>query len=277
MVTDLGPLAPRRHDPVTVLAIAALVYVLAIVTHEGLGHAVTCVAVGGVLRGVSSSWCDCAADALSPWAGRAVNAAGTLANLAIAALMLGVQRWRAPATGPLAYFVWLTFTVNGLMGAGYLMVDPIFGFGDWTAFLAGLSGTGAFRVLLSAIGLGLTMLGFRRASQTLIPFVGTAPLQALPGARLLCWVPWAGAGGLLLTGGAALNQHGLRFAFTSALATLGGTWMLVWIPSTFRRQRPQLLEPTLVIGRSSGFVAGGMAATAFLLTFFGPGITSGRG
>ena len=271
------PLIPPRptSDRITVLAIAALVYTLAKVTHEGLGHGVACLAVGGTLRGVSSSWCDCDVGGVGAWAGRAVNAAGTLANLGLAVVILGVQRFWPPKSGPAAYFVWLTFAVNALIGAGYLMVDPIFGFGDWTAFLAGLDGGLPLRLVFAGIGLALTMLAFRYAGRALVPFVGTTVAQAVPAARILCWFPWAAAGGVLLTGAAALNHYGPKYAFTSALATLGGTWMLVWIPSTFGRVRPGPAEPTLLIERSSAFVAGGMAATAFLLSFFGPGITSG--
>ncbi len=256
-------------DRVTVLAIAALVYTLAKVAHEGLGHGGACLAVGGTLKGISSSWCDCDVSALGAWAGRAVHAAGTVANLAVAAVALLL--FPRATTGATTYFAWLMFAVNALMGGGYLLVDPIFGFGDWTAFLAGLDGGWALKLSLTGIGLGLTMFAFRRASAGLIPLTGTAPATAVAAARVLCWFPWAAAGGVLLTGAAALNVYGPRFAATSALATLGGTWMLVWVPSTFRRPRPSPVAASQAIDRSSGFVAGGLAATAFLLSFFGPG------
>jgi hypothetical protein len=267
---------PRNScDRITVLAISALVYTLAKVTHEGLGHGAICVLVGGALKGISSSWCDCAIDPASPWAGRAEHAAGTLANLAVAGVSLLLLRYRPPQTGAVRYFVWLTFVVNALMGSGYLMVDPIFGFGDWAAFLVGLDARWLLKLLLAGLGLLLTLLAFRRGGRELIPFVGTSPPTALPLARMLCWIPWGLAGGLLLTGAAALNHFGAKYAFTSALASLGGTWMLVWIPSPFRRARPEIVGPSLAIDRSPGFIAAGMAATAFLLTLFGPGIISG--
>ena len=266
------PIASRRAtaDRVTVLAIAALVYTLATLAHEGLGHGGACVAIGGTLRGLSSSWCDCDVSALDAWAGRVEHAAGTLANLAVAGLALIFQRRARP--GAIAYFVWLTCAVNALMGSGYLLVDPLFGFGDWTAFLAGLGGGLPLKLVVSAIGLALTMLAFKHASRTLIPLVGTFPETAVPAARILCWFPWAAVGGALLTGAAALNHYGPRFAGTSALATLGGTWMLVWIPSTYSRPRPAPVDPTQDVQRSTGFIAAGLVATAFLVSFFGPGL-----
>ncbi len=108
-----------------------------------------------------------------------------------------------------------------------------------------------------------------------MPLVGTIPEAAVPLARRLCWLPWAASGGLLLTGAATLNHYGLKYAFTSALATLGGTWLLVWVPSTFGGSKPPALGPSVTIERSSGYIAGGMAATAFLLTLFGPGMLFG--
>jgi hypothetical protein len=264
----------KRADLITVLAIAALVYTGAKVVHEGLGHGGICLAVGGTLRGVSSSWADCDTEAVGPWGRRAVHAAGTIANLLAAAVFLFLSR-RPTRTGQTAYFFWLGFCVNALMAGGYLMVDPLFGFGDWTAFLVGLAPLWPLRLTLTAIGLVVTMLAFRRAGRTLIPLVGTEPHTAVPSARLLCWAPWAAAGGVLLTGAAALNVYGPKFAFTSALATLGGTWMLVWVPSTFGRPRPTPQAATLTIDRSTGYIAAGFVALAFLLSFFGPGITSG--
>src|SRR5688572_13221616 len=87
-------LMEKRSDLVTVLAIAAIVYTLAKVFHEGLGHGLACVLAGGTLNGVSSSWCDCANEGFSAWALRGEKAAGTIANLLVAAAMIGVQRWK---------------------------------------------------------------------------------------------------------------------------------------------------------------------------------------
>jgi hypothetical protein len=265
----------KGTDLVTVVAISAIVYTLAKVTHEGLGHGLACVAAGGTLNGVSSSWCDCATEGLSAWAIRGEKAAGTIANLLVALAMIGLQRWLPNASGATRYFLWLTFVVNALMGAGYLMVDPIFGFGDWKAFLEGLDGQLVLRVLLVALGVALTLLTFRRAARTLVPFVGTAAESSVPLARRLCWLPWGLAGGVLLTGAASLNHYGSKYAFTSALATLGGTWLLVWVPSVFGKSKVPSVGPSLVIERSSSYLAAGMAAMAFLLTLFGPGLMFG--
>ena len=115
-----------KPDRITVLAIAALVFTLAKVTHEGIGHGLTCLAVGGTLKGVSSSWCDCDTAGVSAWAGRAVSATGTLANLALGAAFLIVLRRMKSGSGALAYFLWLSFAVNsGLQLQILATVPPI--------------------------------------------------------------------------------------------------------------------------------------------------------
>ncbi|MDQ3264510.1 MAG: hypothetical protein M3Y59_12740 [Myxococcota bacterium] len=255
-------------DVLTVLAIATTVYVLAKVIHEGLGHGLTCVLEGGRLVGVSSAFAQCDLPGQTVLQRRLAVASGTLLNLAVAALAFSWLRLRAPRTLEARYALWLTAAVNGLMGSGYLMVDPLFGFGDWTVFLSGLEPRWAYRIGFAAIGSALTLRWFFLLYPALGPLLAGAD-NLRQQARRLCLLPWAVVGGGVMTAGALLNYLGPVYAFTSGLATVGGTFLLVWIPTAIPKQPST--EPALPSGRIGGWRLAGAAALLFLLLGLGPG------
>lgn len=260
--------SPAPPDVLTVLSVATLVYVLAKVTHEGLGHGLSCLVEGGRLVGVSSAFAQCDFPGQTVLQRRMAVASGTLLNLLVAAAAFAWLRHRTPRTGWAYYALWLTTAVNGLMGAGYLMVDPLFGFGDWTVFIAGLEPRWAYRVAFSVVGCLLTLRWFFLLYPALPPLLAGASRPRALAARL-CLLPWAVVGGGVMTGGAWLNYLGPRYAFTSALATLGGTFLLVWIPTAIRREPSS--EPGLPWGGNTGWRIAGAVALVFLLLGLGPG------
>ncbi len=261
----------RRHHWPTVLAIGLVVYVLAKLVHEAIGHGLACELMGFELKGFSSSWCDCEKEPLREAATRVVKGAGTLANLLVGAgALVAVVRGSFRA-GVTLYFVWLTAAVNLLMGGGYLMVDPLFLFGDWGQFVDGLEPNLPLRLALAGLGVAISLGTF---------FLLRAPFQRLLGAtegarkrqaRLLCWMPYFLVGGLAMTGAALLNSLGPIYAVTSALATLGGTFLVVWIPSAVDPPTT-LAPPGLDVRRSRPWLLAGGAAVVFLFVAFGPGI-----
>src|SRR5664279_1918779 len=142
-------------DILTVIAIAICAYTLADIFHEGLGHGLAYVLLGGKVVNISSTACDCAADGLSRSAQRAVAAAGPLMNLGLSLLFWILLRTFRKLETSVRYFIWLFMTFNGLVFAGYLAVPTLFGFGDWFDFIQGLSPAGLWRVALIVIGLVL--------------------------------------------------------------------------------------------------------------------------
>ncbi len=248
-------MAPKT-DRLTVLSIALVVYLLATLVHEGLGHGTTCLLEGGELVGVSTAWCDCDKAGLGPRAVRIIKAAGCGANLLVGILSLLALRWAG--RGATAYFFWLLAAVNLFLCAGYLLVDPIFGFGDWDAFLDGLPGI--LRVPLIAIGAALAA----GTIHLLLPSLG--PDRVATG-RTLCLLPWALVGGGVMSAAALHNVHGVEFAFSSALATLGGTSFLAWM---YRLGWGRRGVP-ITVKRSSGWLMAGFAG-ALLLIVLGRGI-----
>jgi hypothetical protein len=213
----------KPHWP-TVLGAALVAYVGAKVLHEGVGHGLSCLAVGGDWVGVSSSWSMC--EGVEGWPRRVVKASGTIANLVAGGAALAMVR------GERWYGAWIFAAVNLLMGAGYVMVDPIGGFGDWTAFLEGLPG--GLRWVLVAVGVAMYFAAIRVLLRAAHPFVGNEPARLRP----LTLVPWLVVGGAAMTGAAMLNQLGPKYGLTSALATVGGTSALAWMSELLDKLSP---------------------------------------
>ena len=259
----------RPHLP-TLLAVALVAWPLAKIVHEGLGHGLSCVIGGGQLIGISSSWCDC--EDLPAAALRLEKAAGTLLNLAFA---MGAFAWlkiRPPARPASRYFLWLTLTVQGFMGGGYLLTDPIFGFGDWTAFLEGLPGQDFVRVLLVMAGAMISMVMLGLGLQQLRPFLPAEMAARRRLSRLFCILPWAVVGGGVMTLAAAFNHYGLSFAGSSALATIGGGAFLAWLPTWVERVRiPEGHAPIALVADGLWMGLGGLSLV-FLFASLGPGI-----
>lgn len=267
-----APVALRPHDPATVLAVAVVVYGLAKVVHEALGHGIACALAGGDLVAVSSSWCACEKTGVGVLGRRWIEAAGTLANLGVglAALSALLRPWLR--SGAAYLFFWLAAAVNLLVAGGYLMVDPLFGFGDWGDFLAGLEPALPWRLGLTGVGVAVSLGTFFALRPPLERLLGGEERDRRRQARLLCWWPYLAAGGVVLTGAAALNAYGPRYAFTSALATLGGTFLLLWLPVAVGPAPEPAVPPRFAVGRSPAWLLAGGAMLAFLALAFGPGI-----
>src|SRR5262249_9107315 len=82
----------NRPDLLTLASLAVVAYALANVIHEGLGHAGTCVLVGGKPLVLTSMHFEGDTEGLSPIADRLIAAGGTIANLVAAALVLPFLR-----------------------------------------------------------------------------------------------------------------------------------------------------------------------------------------
>lgn len=259
-------------DLPTVCAIGMVAYLLANLTHEGLGHGGTCWLMGGRPLGISSAWFDGDTTGVSAWGVRAEKAGGTLANLLLG---LGFAAWlramRRP-TGQLYYFVWLAMTVNLLQAGGYLMVSPLAGFGDWKEFIRGLAQPLLWRLGLTALGLVISAAALRFAVGTLEPLLGNRWEDRRQRSRWLCWLPYGFAGGLVFSIAALFNPGGKVFLLTSAAAHLGGTAWLAWLPAWIRPSQSAVPNTPLAIGRQNGWIAAGLAAVIICIFVLGPAV-----
>jgi hypothetical protein len=228
-VTDQAILVPHSSDPFTVAAIAVLVYLMATLIHEGIGHGATCASVGGKVISITSVYCECQYRDLPRDRQRMVEAGGTVANLAfglVFALALVLLRPTSPAW---RYFLLLSALVNLFQGGGYLMISPFAGFGDWKAFLDGMGNKLAWKLALTAIGLLISVAALHFGRDQLTSFDGVADPPRSRELWVLTVLPYA-TGALVACVIAFLNPLDKLLVITSAAAaTLGGTCWLLWL------------------------------------------------
>jgi hypothetical protein len=257
-------------DRPTLVAIAVVVYALANVSHEGLGHGGACLLVGGEPRLLDAAFFNCGEDALSLSSRAWIAAAGTLVNLALAALAgLGLAlAGRKPTTG--RYLLWLLMTVNLCQGTGYWLFSGVGGIGDWKVVAEAAAPGFAGRIALAVAGAlgyaGAIVLALR----TLSSFLGADGLRRKRG-WVLTLVPYF-AGGLLYVGAGSLNPEGpVIVAISAAAASLGGTSALAWMATLLDRVPPAGERP-FVLERSVPWLAvGGLVALVFI-GVLGPGL-----
>src|SRR5690242_7723135 len=116
---------PPPVDILSTVAVALVVYCISSILHEAVGHGPSCVLLGGKVGLIASTVCIPAGEPLGQGAARTVAAAGSLMILLAAFVfwrLLRVVKSVSPLT---RYFLWLSMTVNGFIGAGYLAVPTL--------------------------------------------------------------------------------------------------------------------------------------------------------
>lgn len=262
-----------RLDVLTIASIAVVVYALANVIHEAMGHGLTCILAGGKALVLSSVHFEGDTGSLSPWANRLVSAGGSLANFAAAALTLAAMARTGHASARWRYGLWLFFTVNTLQACGYFFFSGVSGIGDWAAVIDGLPGHLAWRILLGAGGGALYFGAVMYALRLLDPFLGNEPVLRYRRGTTLALVPYLTGGALYLAAG-LLNPVGMVLVFISALAaSFGGTSGLAWGPQMLRGETPpgSSADPWGVT-RHGGWVLAAVLAGGAYVWILGPGI-----
>ncbi len=257
--------APDRDLP-TMVAISLSAYLAGSLVHEGLGHGVACAMVGGRDITVTTAAQGCDTGDVSVNGIRWIKASGTVANLLVGGATLAALEAAPPDDGAGYYGLWAISSVNLFKAGGYLMTDPLFGFGDWTQFNETFERRGLLRAGEVAAGAGLYVGAILLERERLDEMLGDAPGRQRRAAWLTL-VPYA-VGGVAVPLSAALTGRA-RFVLTAALATLGGTSALLWMSSTIDDDGH---SEGRTIDRSWPWItAGALSAAGFVL--FGRGIT----
>jgi hypothetical protein len=176
-------------DLLTVLSIGILAYLIAIAAHEALGHAATCLSAGGRVLSLNTVGCECDYAGISRQRERIVEAGGTVVNLLLGMAALVALRALPGLSSSWRYFLFLSLLVNLFLGAGYLLVSPVFGFGDWSLFIQGLRSPMRWKIGLSAAGLGLLCSALALGQRELEVFCGAALRCAPSGRACSRWSP----------------------------------------------------------------------------------------
>jgi hypothetical protein len=254
----------RSLDLWTVGGIALVVFAVANVTHEGVGHGGACVLSGGHPLVLSSVHFDCSIE------NRWIAAGGTIANFILAVICwFGLRFTRRTS---FRYALWLSMTINLLQGGGYFLFSGIGNIGDWAYVIKGLEPRWLFRVGLALLG-AVTYIAFVWFALALIkPFTGMAQPERWQRAKKLTLIPYL-LGGALYTVSGMFNPVGMVLvAISAAAASFGGTSGLAWmwqVPRGKPNDDSILPEP---IERSRGWVIAGAIAAIIYIGVLGPGI-----
>jgi hypothetical protein len=265
-----------RHDPLTIVAIALLAYVIGDVLHEAVGHGGACLLVGGRPLVLSTVHFECDSGGVGVWGERFIAAGGTLINLCAGALAVLARRRAASASAAVGWFLWLLMAVNLLSGTGYFLFSGVGGIGDWADFVRGLGPVWVMRLGLAVLGGVTYWLVVLHAVRALDPFLSGDGKERVQSATRLT-LPAYVAGGTLSCIAGLLNPVGmLLVAISAAAASFGGTSGLAWMPQLLRGARAAAASgEQLLVQRSWGWIVGGAVAAAAFVLVLGPGVRLG--
>ena len=268
------PAGAALHLP-TVIAIALVAYALTNIAHEGVGHGGMCVAVGGEPITLNAVYFDCSRAGVSDAGSRWISAAGTLTNLAFAALTALLLRARLVRAATGRYFLWLFLTLNLLQAFGYWMFSGIGGIGDWNAVVADSPNYALWRIALAVAGTAAYMfVAVPIALRRLLPFLTARDPGRMAAAVRLTVVPYIAGGMLYVTAGLLNPESPWLVLISAAAASFGGASALAWMAQLLRnRERyPPTGEPAAGIARSWPWLVAGALTAFFFVAVLGPGI-----
>jgi hypothetical protein len=122
---------PATSDRLTVIALSALAYIVAVGLHEHLGHTLACYLLGSHPTELGAFYSNCDYSGLSDLRIRLVTLAGPVVSLAIGVVCFLVLRYRPPRASNSYYFVWLLGALGLMAASGYLLFSGITGIGDF--------------------------------------------------------------------------------------------------------------------------------------------------
>ena len=268
------PPAGALHLP-TVIAIALVAYALTNIAHEGVGHGGMCIAVGGEPITLNAVYFDCSREGVTNAGSRWISAAGTLTNLAFAALTALLLRARLVRAATGRYFLWLFLTLNLLQAFGYWMFSGIGGIGDWNAVVADSPNYALWRIALAVAGTAAYMfVAVPIALRRLLPFLTARDPGRMAAAVRLTVVPYIAGGMLYVTAGLLNPESPWLVLISAAAASFGGASALAWMAQLLRnRERyPPAARRPLGIARSWPWLIAGAIVALLFIAVLGPGI-----
>ena len=237
--------------------------------HEVLGHGVACALTPGV-RALSLSTVALQTSAQS----RFVASAGSIANLAVGAVLLAVVD-RMKRFGLTGYFLWLLATLNLLNGTGYLLFSSILNIGDWAVVIEGARPHWVWRTVMGVVGIAAYARSVQLSANLLGGFVRSGQL-AMANVRRLVILAYL-SGGLLLVAGAARNSISQSLVLTSGVSSGFGAMMgLLFIPGIVEGTAGGSAPGAPGMRFSLRWALAGVLVAVFFIGVLGPGIRLAR-
>jgi len=256
-------------DTLTLASLGIIAFAIAIVTHEGLGHGLTTLAVGG--KPVMLTTCYFSSSgSLSRW----IPAAGGIANAVAGLLSVLALRLLRTAGPHLRYFFMLVLAFNLFFAVGYPAYSGLAAFGDWAAVISGLSPAWLWRVLLVAFSAISYYLSLRLLAVEMRPFYDLKAGKAQSRLRRITLIPFVAALGAASAAG-ALNPSGWTIIFTAALPGAAVAFGLTQMDHFSAARGNDSSPPAGAISRSVGWILTGAVILIIFVGVLGPGIKFG--
>ena len=260
-------------DRLTLIAISALAYIVAVGLHEHLGHTVACFMLGSHPVEVGAFYVNCDYTGLSDIRIRLVALAGPVISLLIGLGSFFLLQRRPPHTSAAYYFVWLLGSIGFMSATGYLLFSGILGIGDFGTGRDGVfylaTPEWLWRIILTIVGLGSYILSIHIAVRNIDPHISGTGRARIQSARRLALTSYLTGATISIAIG-LLNPQGVIIVVTSAAASsLGATSGLLWMMQRLDRNR-QVPAPGLVIQRNWRWIALGGIVTVVYALVLGP-------
>jgi hypothetical protein len=256
-----------KDDALTLVALGIVAFVVADVTHEGLGHGLATLAVGATPVMLTTCYFK-SSGSLSRW----IPAAGGIANVVVG--LLSVLALRPLRSAHLRYFLTLVVAFNLLFAASYPAYSGVAAFGDWAAVISGLSPAWLWRVLLVVFSVVSYYVSLQLIAMEMRPFCSSNTPESLARLRRMTLIPFLAA--LAAAGlGGALNPLGWIVIFTAALPAAAAAFGLTQIDHFQATRAGDWSSPGGTVTRSLGWILGAAAVLAFFVGVLGPGIKFG--
>lgn len=238
----------RAASVLTLIAIACTAYLVADLVHETLGHGGACLASGGKVLLIDTTFEDCSIH--SRW----IDGAGPITGIAVALLAwLGARKAQA---ANLRAFLMLLFAGAIFWNVGYAIKSGLGYTGDWHFLIEGLEPASIWHIGLAVAGVAFYIVGMRMLARIWPTGEGMssgrfAVIAYLTAAAL------SAAGGYFDPRGAHIV---LSDALPSSLAAIG-------LPLVGLRQKAQVGITT-----SPVWIATGAISVIVFVAILGPGI-----
>ncbi len=262
-------------DLLTVAGMAAVIYCLSVMLHEGLGHGGACLAVGSQPKAWGAFYFDCDTHLDPPWKWRVVAAAGNTVNLIVAAIAGLVLRGVALDRSTTRLALTLFIAVNLFTWSGYFLFSGLTGIGDWgdqkEAVLWQVEPGFAWRSGLFAFGLATYVGSMRLTGRLLGTIFGGARESRREARRVVATAYLTGSFLSLLIG--LLNPVGLFVTLASAAASSFGGTAGFWSAPGFMRLDGTM--PTPRVERSWPWIMAGVLVAGAYAAVLGRSIKFG--
>jgi hypothetical protein len=247
------------HSVATLVAIACAAYFIADIAHEALGHGGMCLALGGKLIFLSTTFEDCSIRS------RLIDGAGPVMGIVVALLAWAWLRLQPPRSENMRAFLLLTFAFAIFWNVFYLIRSGVTDQGDWAFVIAGLEPKLVWHIAMTAAGIVLYALAMRMTAASV-----RTNLRASAGVSPFAFALIAFTAAVVLSAVAAQFDTrsvapNLIDRLPSALAAFG----LVWVGRIMARDAPDL---RIAVPQSMGWTAFGAACAAFFVAALGPGL-----